>query len=89
MNRLTLKRLIDLRRINLSDTHILAGKGANPKGVNLEGVNLEASFPEEAYGLSLDSFSKVKILYNTKHNKKLLKPLKDNKAIKRQLFYPF
>lgn len=45
---------------------------------NLEGANLQGADLREARNLSLDQLSKVKTLYNTKLDKELLIPLKEN-----------
>ena len=58
---------------NLKDAYL---REANLEKANLEEVSLEVAFLGEAYGLSLDQLSKVKTLYDTKLDKKLLIPLK-------------
>jgi uncharacterized protein YjbI with pentapeptide repeats len=59
----------NLKRINLEKTNL--------SETNLEEANFEAAFLGEAYGLSLDQLSKVKTLYDTKLDEKLLIQLKE------------
>ena len=64
----------DLQEANLKDAYL---KDAYLEKANLKKANLEAAFLGEAYGLSLDQLSKVKTLYDTKLDEKLLIQLKE------------
>jgi len=61
-------------------------RGADLQGYDFQEAdlieaNLESAFLGEAYGLSLDQLSKVKTLYDTKLDEKLLIQLKEKYPI--------
>ena len=73
----------NLRETNLKWTKLkgINLKEANLQEANLEGANFEATLLEWAYGLSLDQLSKVKTLYDTKWDEKLLIQLKEKHPV--------